>query len=70
MSELKPPERPRRDRRGGTAGLSTIGAAAMLLPKLEHNPKIEAALNISFAKMLERYRAVVRDRKEVRGGMG
>jgi DTW domain-containing protein YfiP len=41
------------------AGLSTIEAAAMLLARLEGNPKIEAALNISFAKMLERYRAVV-----------
>jgi DTW domain-containing protein YfiP len=40
------------------AGLSTIEAAAMLLAKLEGNPKIEAALNVSFAKMLERYRAV------------
>jgi DTW domain-containing protein YfiP len=38
------------------AGLSTIEAAAMLLAKLEGNPKIEAALNVSFAKMLERYR--------------
>ncbi len=38
-------------------GLSTIEAAAMLLARLEKNPKIEAALNISFAKMLERYRA-------------
>jgi DTW domain-containing protein YfiP len=41
------------------AGLSTIEAAAMLLARLEGNPKIEAALNVSFAKMLERYRAVV-----------
>jgi DTW domain-containing protein YfiP len=41
------------------AGLSTIEAAAMLLAKLEGNPKIEAALNVSFAKMLERYRAAV-----------
>jgi DTW domain-containing protein YfiP len=40
------------------AGLSTIEAAAMLLARLERNPKIEAALNTSFAKMLERYRAV------------
>ena len=39
-------------------GLSTIEAAAMLLARLERNPKIEAALNTSFAKMLERYRAV------------
>ena len=29
----------------------------MLLARLERNPKIEAALNTSFAKMLERYRA-------------
>ncbi len=42
---------PRRD------GLSTIEAAAMLLARLEQNPKIEAALNASFARMLERYRA-------------
>jgi DTW domain-containing protein YfiP len=42
---------PRRD------GLSTIEAAAMLLARLEENPKIEAALNTSFARMLERYRA-------------
>ena len=38
-------------------GLSTIEAAAMLMARLERNPKIEAALNTSFAKMLERYRA-------------
>jgi hypothetical protein len=38
-------------------GLSTIEAAAMLLARLEGNPKIEAALNTSFARMLERYRA-------------
>jgi hypothetical protein len=31
----------------------------MLLARLEGNPKIEAALNVSFAKMLERYRVVV-----------
>ena len=42
---------PRRD------GLSTIEAAAMLMARLEHEPKIEAVLNTSFAKMLERYRA-------------
>ena len=42
---------PRRD------GLSTLEAAAMLMARLEHDPKIEAALNTSFAKMLERYRA-------------
>ena len=42
---------PRRD------GLSTLEAAAMLMARLERNPKIEAALNTSFAKMLERYRA-------------
>jgi len=42
---------PRRD------GLSTLEAAAMLMARLEHNPKVEAALNTSFAKMLERYRA-------------
>jgi DTW domain-containing protein len=42
---------PRRD------GLATIEAAAMLMARLEHDPKIEAALNTSFAKMLERYRA-------------
>lgn len=43
---------PRRD------GLSTLEAAAMLMARLEGNPKVEAALNTSFAKMLERYRAV------------
>ncbi len=43
---------PRRD------GLSTIEAAAMLMARLEDNPKIEATLNTSFAWMLERYRAV------------
>ena len=43
---------PRRD------GLSTLEAAAMLMARLEKNPKIEAALNTSFAKMLERYRAL------------
>ena len=42
---------PRRD------GLSTLEAAAMLMARLEANPKIEAALNTNFAKMLERYRA-------------
>jgi DTW domain-containing protein YfiP len=36
------------------AGLSTIEAAVMPLAKLEGNPKIEVALNVSFAKMLER----------------
>ena len=30
----------------------------MLMARLERDPKIEAALNTSFAKMLERYRAV------------
>ena len=39
-------------------GLSTIEAAAMLMAKLENNPKIEAALNVSFAHMLDKYRAV------------
>jgi len=43
---------PRRD------GLSTIEAAAMLMARLEVNPKIEATLNTSFAWMLERYSAV------------
>ena len=43
---------PRRD------GLSTIEAAAMLMARLEGDAKIEAALNTSFAWMLERYRAV------------
>jgi hypothetical protein len=42
---------PRRD------GLSTLEAAAMLMARLEGNPKIEAALNTNFARMLERYRA-------------
>lgn len=48
---------PRRD------GLSTIEAAAMLLARLERNPKIEAALNTSFAHMLERYRDAQRGAK-------
>ena len=52
---------PRRD------GLSTLEAAAMLLARLEDNPKIEAALNTTFAKMLERYRAA-HGRKRVGGG--
>jgi hypothetical protein len=42
---------PRRD------GLSTLEAAAMLMARLEGDPRIEAALNTNFAKMLERYRA-------------
>ena len=29
----------------------------MLMARLEQDPKIEAALNTSFARMLERYRA-------------
>ena len=49
---------PRRD------GLSTIEAAAMLMARLERNPKIEAALNTSFAKMLERYRAAHEGQEE------
>jgi len=55
---------PRRD------GLSTIEAAAMLMARLERNPKIEAALNTSFAHMLERYRAAQRgtDARSSRGG--
>ena len=39
-------------------GLSTLEAAAMLMARLEKNPKIEAALNVSFAHMLDKYRAV------------
>jgi DTW domain-containing protein YfiP len=39
-------------------GLSTIEAAAMLMARLEDDPKIEAALNTTFAHMLDRYRAV------------
>jgi len=42
---------PRRD------GLATIEAAAMLLGRLEHNPKIETVLNANFEKMLAKYRA-------------
>jgi hypothetical protein len=30
----------------------------MLMARLEKNPKIEAALNVSFAHMLDKYRAV------------
>jgi DTW domain-containing protein YfiP len=41
---------PRRD------GLSTIEAAAMLLAALEKRPDIEATLNSSFERMLDRYR--------------
>jgi DTW domain-containing protein YfiP len=52
------------------AGLSTIEAAAMLLARLEGNPKIEAALNVSFAKMLERYRAVYGGGKKKIGAAG
>lgn len=39
-------------------GLSTIEAAAMLMARLEDDPKIEAALNTSFAHMLDKYREV------------
>lgn len=39
-------------------GLSTIEAAAMLMARLENDPKIEAALNTSFAHMLDKYREV------------
>jgi DTW domain-containing protein YfiP len=39
-------------------GLSTIEAAAMLMARLERDPKIEAALNTTFAHMLDKYRAV------------
>ena len=46
-----------RRHRAGMVGLSTLEAAAMLMARLERNLKIEAALNTSFAKMLERYRA-------------
>lgn len=48
-------------------GLSTIEAAAMLMARLEHNPKIEAVLNTTFAKMLERYRAA-QPKKPTGGG--
>ena len=37
-------------------GLSTLEAAAMLLSRLERNPKIETALTASFERMLARYR--------------
>jgi len=30
----------------------------MLMARLENDPKIEAALNVSFAHMLDKYRAV------------
>jgi DTW domain-containing protein YfiP len=43
---------PRRD------GLSTIEAAALLLSRLEGRPEIEATLNASFERLLERYRAM------------
>ena len=39
-------------------GLSTIEAAAMLMAQLENDPRIEAALNTTFAHMLDKYRAV------------
>ena len=53
---------PRRD------GLSTLEAAAMLMARLERDPKIEAALNTSFAKMLERYRAAQGGKRIGSGG--
>src|SRR6195256_6597242 len=37
-------------------GLSTIEAAAMLLARLENNPEIETALQVSFERLLARYR--------------
>jgi DTW domain-containing protein YfiP len=37
-------------------GLSTIEAAAMLLARLESDPDIESALNVSFERLLTRYR--------------
>jgi DTW domain-containing protein YfiP len=55
---------PRRD------GLSTLEAAAMLMARLENNPKIEAALNTSFAKMLERYRTAAHGKKQVGSAAG
>ena len=38
-------------------GLATIEAAAMLMARLERDPKIEATLNTRFAHMLDKYRA-------------
>ena len=37
-------------------GLSTIEAAAMLLARLERKPEIETALQVSFERLLARYR--------------
>ncbi len=52
-------------------GLSTIEAAAMLMARLERDPKIEAVLNTNFAKMLERYRAAYpKGQKKARGAAG
>src|SRR5262249_2916994 len=42
---------PRRD------ALSTIEAAGMLLSRLEGRPEIEATLNVSFEKLLTKFRA-------------
>ena len=42
----------------------------MLMARLEKNPKIEAALNTSFAKMLERYRAAYPKGHKRVGGAG
>jgi DTW domain-containing protein YfiP len=46
----------RREPRGD--GLSTIEAAAMLIAGLEKRPEIAATLNVSFERMLARYREV------------
>src|SRR4051812_192710 len=58
LARLRPSRYGRLRREPRRDGLSTLEAAAMLMARLERNPKIEAALNTSFAKMLECYRAL------------
>jgi tRNA-uridine aminocarboxypropyltransferase len=55
---------PRRD------ALSTIEAAALLLSRLEGRPEIERAMIASLERVLERYRATRRGKKESQGGGG
>lgn len=53
---------PRRD------ALSTLEAAALLLSRLEGRPEIERAMIASLDRLLERYRASRRAKKESQGG--
>ena len=50
---------PRRD------ALATIEAAALLLSRIEKRPEIALALNKSFERMLERYRAARRENPQI-----